>query len=133
MSGAFKSKSLFSLLFLLITLRYKSLRSDVANLPPSKGTKGLSSGGITGIVVNIIHSGLFPDSINDSISFNLFNVLYSATLDLISLRDFLNFTFSFSRSIFKSISLTASAPIPAVKESAPYFSCAFIYSSSESN
>ena len=30
-----KSKSFFNLLFLLITLLYKSFKSDVANLPPS--------------------------------------------------------------------------------------------------
>ena len=60
-SGAFKSINLFNLLFLLITLLYKSFKSEVANLPPSRGTNGLSSGGITGIHVKIIHSGLFPD------------------------------------------------------------------------
>ena len=70
MSGAFKSKSLFRRLFLLITLLYKSFKSEVANLPPSKGTSGLNSGGITGTDVRIIHSGLFPDEIKDSISFN---------------------------------------------------------------
>ena len=69
MSGAFKSKSLFNLLFLFITLLYKSLRSEVANLPPSRGTNGLNSGGITGTEVRIIHSGLFPDEINDSDKF----------------------------------------------------------------
>ena len=54
------------------TDHYKSFKSDVANLPPSRGTKGLSSGGMTGIVVNIIHSGLPPESIKESINFNLF-------------------------------------------------------------
>ena len=88
MSGAFKSINLFNLLFLLITLRYKSFKSEVANLPPSKGTSGLSSGGITGIVVNIIHSGLFPDWINESINFSLLIVLSSATLDLVSFNVF---------------------------------------------
>ena len=85
-SGAFKSINLFNLLFLLITLLYKSFKSDVANLPPSSGTKGLSSGGMTGTVVKIIHSGLFSDEINDSISFNLLIVLSSVTLDLISFK-----------------------------------------------
>ena len=47
-SGAL-SKSLFSLLFRLITLLYKSFKSDVANLPPSNGTTGLNSGGITAL------------------------------------------------------------------------------------
>ena len=63
----------------------------MANLPPSKGTRGLSSGGITGTEVKIIHSGLFPDEINDSINFSLFIVLSSVTFDLISERDSLNF------------------------------------------
>ena len=90
MSGAFRSKSLFNLLFLFITLLYKSFKSEVANLPPSKGTKGLNSGGITGTVVGIIHSGLFPELINDSINFNLLIVLSSVTLDFTS-RDSLNF------------------------------------------
>ena len=44
-----------------MTLLYKSLRSEVANLPPSKGTKGLKSGGKTGKTSRIIHSGLFVD------------------------------------------------------------------------
>ena len=133
MSGAFKSKSLFNLLFLLITLLYKSFKSDVANLPPSKGTRGLSSGGITGTVVRIIHSGLFPDSMKDSINFNLFKVLSSVTFDLISFKESLSFFLSDSKSILNNISLTASAPIPAVNPSSPYFSCAFAYSSSVSS
>ena len=90
-SGAFKSKSLFNLLFLLITLLYKSFKSEVANLPPSKGTNGLNSGGITGTVVNIIHSGLFPEFINDSISLSLLIVLSSVTFDFTSFKDSLNF------------------------------------------
>ena len=44
---------------ILKVLLYKSFRSEVANLPPSKGTNGLNSGGITGRTFNIIHSGLF--------------------------------------------------------------------------
>ena len=60
-SGALSSNNLFNLLFLLMTLLYKSLRSEVANLPPSKGTKGLKSGGKTGKTSRIIHSGLFVD------------------------------------------------------------------------
>ena len=131
MSGAFKSKSLRNLLFLLITLLYKSLRSDVANLPPSSGTSGLSSGGITGTVVKIIHSGLLPDSINDSINFSLFIVLSSVTLDFKVLRSSLNLFFSFSRSTSSNKSLMASAPIPAEKFSSPNSSCAFINSSSD--
>ena len=132
-SGAFKSKSLFNLLFLFITLLYRSLRSDVANLPPSKGTKGLNSGGITGTEVNIIHSGLLPEFINDSISFNLLIVLSSVTFDFISLMTLLSFFCSFLRSKFTKISLTASAPIPAVKASSPNSSWALSKASSDIN
>ena len=60
-SGALNSSNLLSLLFLLMTLLYKSLRSEVANLPPSRGTKGLKSGGKTGRTSRIIHSGLLLD------------------------------------------------------------------------
>ena len=119
MSGAFKSINLFNLLFLLITLRYKSFKSEVANLPPSKGTSGLSSGGITGIVVNIIHSGLFPDWINESINFSLLIVLSSATLDLVSFNVFWSLFFSSSKFKDCNISKIASAPIPAVKALSP--------------
>ena len=105
-----------------MTLLYKSLRSEVANLPPSKGTRGLSSGGMTGIVVNIIHSGLFPVSINDSINFNLLIDLSSETFDFVSLIAFFKLFLSTSKSIDLSISKIASAPIPAVKASSPYSS-----------
>ena len=133
MFGAFKSINLFKRLFLFITLLYKSLRSEVANLPPSRGTKGLSSGGITGITVNIIHSGLFPVSMNDSINFNLFIDLSSATLDFVSLIVLINKAFSSSKLIDFKISSIASAPIPAVNASSPYSSWYFISSSSFNN
>ena len=133
MSGALRSKSLFNLLFLFITLLYKSFKSEVANLPPSNGTRGLNSGGITGIEVSIIHSGLLPEFIKDSISFNLLIVLSSVTLDLISFRSSLNFCCSFCRSKLIKISLTASAPIPAEKASSPNSSWALSKDSSFSN
>ena len=69
-SGALSSSRRFNLLFLLITLLYRSLRSEVAKRPPSRGTKGLRSGGRTGRTLIIIHSGLFPDSLNASNNFN---------------------------------------------------------------
>ena len=118
-------------MFLLITLRYKSFKSDVANLPPSNGTKGLSSGGITGIHVKIIHSGLFPELMNDSINFNLFTALSSETFDLISFNSNFNLSLSDFKSNLSNISLIASAPMPASNASTPYSSCAFTYSSSE--
>ena len=116
-----------------MTLLYKSFKSDVANLPPSRGTSGLNSGGITGTEVRIIHSGLLPELINDSISFSLLIVLSSVTLDLISFNDSLSFCCSFFRSKLTKISLTASAPIPAVKASSPNSSCAFNNASSDIN
>ena len=60
-SGALSSSNLFNLLFLFITRLYKSFKSEVANLPPSKGTRGLKSGGKTGRTSKIIHSGLFVE------------------------------------------------------------------------
>src|SRR2546427_7394326 len=60
-SGARSSRSFLSRLLRLMTRRYRSLRSEVANRPPSSGTRGLSSGGMTGMTSRIIHSGLFPD------------------------------------------------------------------------
>ncbi len=47
-SGAPRSISRFNRLLRLITRRYRSLRSEVANRPPSSCTIGRSSGGITG-------------------------------------------------------------------------------------
>ena len=44
-----------------MTRRYRSLRSEVAKRPPSSGTSGRRSGGITGMTSSIIHSGLLPD------------------------------------------------------------------------
>ena len=65
-SGASRSISLFRRLFLLMTLLYRSLRSEVANLPPSRGTRGRRSGGRTGTIFRIIHSGRLPESRNAS-------------------------------------------------------------------
>ena len=60
-SGAFSSINLFSRLFLLMTRRYRSFRSDVANLPPSRGTSGLKLRGKDGYDVEYhpvrLHAG----------------------------------------------------------------------------
>ena len=61
----------------------------------------------------------YAEFINDSISFNLLIVLSSVTFDFISFNDSLSFCCSFFKSKFNRISLTASAPIPAVKASSP--------------
>ena len=42
----------------MITRRYKSFKSEVAKRPPSSGTNGRNSGGITASTFTIIHSGL---------------------------------------------------------------------------
>ena len=75
---------------------------------------------MTGIVVNIIHSGLFPVSKKDSISFNLLIALSSATFDFVSLIALTSLFFSSSKFIDFKISKIASAPIPAVNASSPY-------------
>ena len=84
MSGAFNSSNLFNLLFLLITRLYKSFKSDVANLPPSSGTNGRKSGGNIGKTSSIIHSGLFPEFINDSINLRRFIFLLFLACDLVT-------------------------------------------------
>ena len=73
-SGALSSSNLFNLLFLFMTLLYRSFKSEVANLPPSRGTRGLKSGGKTGNTSNIIHSGLFVEFTKP---FKIFNLLDS--------------------------------------------------------
>ena len=118
MSGAFRSSSRRSRLFRLMTRRYRSLRSDVANRPPSSGTSGRRSGGSTGSASIIIHSGLLPECRKASTTFNrLVNFLVLVS-ELDSARSSRSCAESDLRSSpFKS-SFTASAPIPASK-SAP--------------
>src|SRR3989441_7732875 len=55
-SGARNSVNFFRRLLRLMTRRYRSFRSEVANRPPSSGTSGRSSGGITGTTSRIIQS-----------------------------------------------------------------------------
>ncbi len=122
MSGAPNSMSFLSLLLRLITLRYKSLRSDAAYLPPSSGTIGRSSGGSTGSTSNIIHSGLLPLTLNASITSKRFTALVLFALFALSALSemmALSSADSFSRSILASNSLIASAPIPTLKEPSP--------------
>ena len=70
----------------MITLLYKSFKSEVAKRPPSSGTNGRNSGGITGITFKIIHSGRFSlfklDSRNDSTTFKRFNASVLRCLDV---------------------------------------------------
>ena len=126
-SGAPSSNSLFNLLFLFITLLYKSFRSDVANLPPSNWTIGLNSGGSTGTTFITIHSGLFPDSLKLSTVSNLFAILAFFCSAAFS-NSFFKLVDNFSMSISSSNLRIASAPISALNEPFPYFSTASWYS-----
>ena len=110
-SGAFKLSNLCNLLFLLITLRYKSFKSDVANRPPSRGTSGRNSGGITGITFNIIHSGLSLDSKKASINFKRLTNFFFFVSDDVAAKSSLTVFFSSWRSISERSFCIASAPI----------------------
>ena len=57
-SGAPRSSSRLSRLFRLITRRYRSFRSEVANRPPSSWTIGRRSGGMTGMQSSTMPIGL---------------------------------------------------------------------------
>ena len=98
-SGAPRSSNLLSLLFLLITLLYKSFKSDVANRPPSSGTNGLKSGGSTGRTFIIIHSGLLPESLKASNSLSLFDNFFSLVSEFVFGTSSLIILISSSRSI----------------------------------
>ena len=127
MSGAPSSISFLSLLLRLITLLYKSLRSLVANLPPSSGTIGRSSGGITGSTSRIIHSGRALFFLNASRSASFFvaaSFFWPFELLTISRVAFA----SASISILESNSLITSAPIPALKAFEPHLVTASRYS-----
>ena len=60
----------------MMTLRYRSFKSDVAKRPPSRGTKGRNSGGMTGMAFMIIQAGLFSlflvESLKASTTFKRF-------------------------------------------------------------
>ncbi len=114
-SGAPSSSSLFNLLFLFIIRRYKSFMSDVAKRPPSSCTIGLKSGGITGITVKIIHSGLFFDSRKASITSRRFIILALFCPEEFLSSD-LSSVDSSSRSMLIKSSIIDSAPIPARNE-----------------
>ncbi len=114
-SGASSSVSLFSLLFLLITLLYKSFTSETANLPPSRATSGLKSGGRTGSFVNIIHSGLLPDFKKFSTTLSLLISVFLFASDFVAPISSLSLTNNSNKSIVSSKSLTIVPPISASK------------------
>ena len=131
MSGARSSIRRFRRLFRLITRRYKSFRSEVENRPPSSGTSGRNSGGITGITSSTIHSGRAAEFRNESISFRRLTSFLRVSSDFVALISSFSFTRSVSRSMFIRICFKASAPIMAVKFSKPCSSWASRYSSSD--
>ena len=132
-SGVFNWSRFFRRLFLLITLRYKSLRSEVANLPPSKGTSGLKSGGMTGNTSRIIHSGRVWLWANPCASLSLFDNFLRTCFERVFVIASSNSSTRERRSILASKSRTASAPIPARKLSSPNSSSASRSSCSVSN
>ena len=111
-SGAPSSSSLFSLLFLLMILLYRSFKSEVAKRPPSSCTIGRRSGGITGMASMIIHSGILPDSRKDSTTSRRLMIL-ALFCPVESFNPAFNSSASASRSIACSSSLMDSAPMPA--------------------
>ena len=96
----------------LMTRRYRSFRSEVANRPPSRGTSGRSSGGMTGMTSRIIHSGRLSDLRKASTTFNrlmIFLRFWSEDDSCISER---RESASSSRSRRRNSSRIASAPMP---------------------
>ncbi len=91
----------------------------MAKRPPSSGTSGRSSGGITGITVSTIHSGRLPLSRNDSTSFSRLMIFFGFSSPVATARSARSVSASESRSIAASISRMASAPMPARKASSP--------------
>ena len=102
------------------------MRSEVAKRPPSSGTSGRSSGGITGTTSRIIHSGRLFDSMKASISFSRLTSFLRRASESVSRSSSRSRCFSSTRSIADSIVRSASAPIDAVNWSSPYSSCAFM-------
>ena len=115
-SGARISCNLLSLLFRLITLLYRSFKSEVANLPPSSWTIGLKSGGITGKTVKTIHDGSDLVAIKLSKTRSLFIAL-SFLLPFVDKTSSRKLSASTSKSISFNNLCIASAPIPT---STPY-------------
>src|SRR3546814_1482881 len=117
MSGALSSSRRRRRLLRLMTRRYRSLRSEVAKRPPSSGTSGRRSGGSTGSTVMTIHSGRLPDSRKASTSLTRLVRRLSLVFEPVAAMSSLSCTISACRSIGRSRSNTASAPIAASKSS----------------
>ena len=129
MPGAPISNKRFKRLLRLITLRYKSFKSDVAKRPPGNGTNGLKSGGNTGRTVITICSGLLPELLKDSSICKRLSIFLDFASDVTDGNASRIMLISSSISMFLSINRIASPPISAVKSS-PYVDKHSWYSSS---
>ena len=119
-SGARNDSMCLRRLLRLIIRRYKSFKSDAAKRPPSSGTKGRKSGGMTGNTLKIIHSGRLPLSLNSSIVLiRRTNLPRSASL-CVSFNWACKAGISLSKSIPSKSVLIAGAPMPTFKR-APRF------------
>ena len=116
-SGALRSNRRFKRLLRLMTRRYRSFKSDVANRPPSRGTNGRRSGGNTGNAFKTIHSGLLPELANASINLRRLDSFLIFVSELVAGISSRNFAISRSRSSCFIISWMASAPIFATNSS----------------
>ena len=118
-SGALISIKFFKRLFLMIILLYKSFKSLAANRPPSRGTRGLSSGGITGRIDITIHSGLLifltvdKSTRKDFTTFNLLSASSRFCFDFEFFKTSSSSLLSSTKFILESISRRASPPIAA--------------------
>src|SRR5438046_754794 len=126
-SGARCRISFCSRLLRLITRRYRSFRSDVAKRPPSSGTSGRRSGGMTGMTSRIIQRGSFRPSPAWPELRNASTIL--RRLSCCFLRCWLVSPATASRSSSASLSTfsrsssarTAGAPISALNAASPSF------------
>ena len=113
-SGAPRSSSRLSRLFRLITRRYRSFRSEVANRPPSSCTIGRRSGGITGMQSSTMPIGLLRVDRNAETTFSRLSaraLRWPLPVRMVSRR----LRASASRSKLASRSWIAWAPMPPRK------------------
>ncbi len=129
-SGAPKSIKCFKRLLRLMTRRYKSFKSEVAKRPPDSCTIGRRSGGITGRMVINIQSGLILAFLKPSTTRKRLMALLRR-LPLVSAISSRKSSTNWSKSTSRTISSTASAPIPTRKWSMASYSISLMYSSSE--
>ena len=129
MSGALSCMRRLRRLLRLMTRRYRSLRSDVAKRPPSSWTMGRSSGGMTGRMSMIIHSGRLPLRWNASTTSRRLTI-FAFFWPLASSSSARSCSESLAQSICCRSFLMASAPMPASKSSS-YFSRMSRYSFSD--